>query len=459
MLDTPDRNQKALARLEEVFGRRIQRGQAIREQHGHTTSWIATQPPDAVFAPETVEEVQRVVAICGEERMPLIPFGAGTSLEAQLNAPMGGVSLDMSGMNRILAVHVSDLDAVVQPGVTRKQLSDYVRSDGLFFPIDPGADATLGGMCSTRASGTNAVRYGTMKQNVLAMQVVLPDGRVIRTGSRARKSSAGYDLTSLFVGSEGTLGVITELTVRLHGLPERIVSGTCSFPTLDAAVQVVIQAIQTGLPVARIELMDPLCMRAVNAYSGLGLPEKPSLFVEFHGSEASVAEQAEFFSALCEEQGADPFRHAARPEDRSSLWQARHDIYFAFSELRRGAKGLPTDVCVPISRLAECITETNADMERSGLLAPCIGHVGDGNFHLMVLVDPEDLEEMARCHAAVDRLNERAIAMDGTCTGEHGIGQGKRRFMEQEHGPAVAFMRELKQAVDPGGIMNPGKIF
>ncbi|WP_346915438.1 FAD-linked oxidase C-terminal domain-containing protein [uncultured Roseibium sp.] len=459
MLDTPDRNQKALARLEEVFGRRIQRGQAIREQHGHTTSWIATQPPDAVFAPETVEEVQRVVTICGEDRMPLIPFGAGTSLEAQLNAPMGGLSLDMSGMNRILQVHASDLDAVVQPGVTRKQLSEYVRSDGLFFPIDPGADATLGGMCSTRASGTNAVRYGTMKQNVLATQVVLPDGRLIRTGSRARKSSAGYDLTSLLVGSEGTLGVITELTVRLHGLPERIVSGTCSFPTLDAAVQVVIQAIQFGLPVARIELMDPLCMRAVNAYSGLGLAEKPSLFVEFHGSEASVSEQVEAFSALCEEQGADPFRHAERPEDRSSLWQARHDIYFAFSELRRGVKGLPTDVCVPISRLAECIIETNADMERSGLLAPCIGHVGDGNFHLMVLVDPEDSEEMARCHAAVDRLNERAIAMDGTCTGEHGIGQGKRRFMEQEHGSAVALMREVKQAVDPGGIMNPGKIF
>ncbi len=459
MLDTPDGNQKALVRLEELFGRRIQRGQAIREQHGHTTSWIATQPPDAVFSPETVEEVQRVVTICNEERMPLIPFGAGTSLEAQLNAPLGGLSLDMSGMNRILTVHASDLDAVVQPGVTRKQLSDYVRSDGLFFPIDPGADATLGGMCSTRASGTNAVRYGTMKQNVLATQVVLPDGRVIRTGSRARKSSAGYDLTSLFVGSEGTLGVITELTVRLHGLPEKIVSGTCSFPTLDAAVQVVIQAIQFGLPIARIELMDPLCMRAVNAYSRLGLVEKPSLFVEFHGSEASVSEQVEVFSALCEEQGADPFRHAERPEDRSSLWQARHDIYFAFSELRRGAKGLPTDVCVPISRLAECITETNSDMERSGLLAPCIGHVGDGNFHLMVLVDPDDPEEMARCHAAVDRLNERAIAMDGTCTGEHGIGQGKRRFMEREHGPAVAFMGELKQAVDPGGIMNPGKIF
>lgn len=444
--------------LQQAFGTRILRGRAILEQHGHTTSWIANQPPEAAFAPRDVHEVQRVVAICARGCMPLVPYGAGTSLEGQLNAPVGGLSLDMREMNSILSLNAADLDAVVQPGVTRKQLSNHARSDGLFFPIDPGADATLAGMASTRASGTNAVRYGTMKQNVLALQVVLPDGSVIRTGNRARKSSAGYDLTSLFVGAEGTLGVITELTVRLHGLPEHIVSGSCAFPSLDAAVQVVIQAIQCGLTPARIELMDTLCIRATNAYSKLGLPEKPSLFVEFHGGPASVQEQVDTFAALCDDLGADPFQHAARPEDRNRLWQARHDIYFAFSELRRGARGFPTDVCVPISRLADCIAETNDDMAANGLLAPCIGHVGDGNFHLMVLVDPDDKDEMDRCHAAVGRLNDRAIAMGGTCTGEHGIGQGKREYMQREHGAALGLMRRLKAAVDPDNIMNPGKM-
>lgn len=458
MLDGPGTHEKGLAALEAVFGRRLQRGGAIRAQHGHTTSWIATQPPDAVLAPESVDEVRQVVTLCAAHQVPIVPFGAGTSLEAQLNAPRGGVSLDMSCFDQILQVNASDLDAVVQPGVSRKQLSDYVRSDGLFFPIDPGADASLGGMASTRASGTNAVRYGTMKQNVLSVQVVLPNGEVIRTAQRARKSAAGYDLTSLFVGAEGTLGVITELTVRLHGLPESIISGVCSFPTIADAVQTVIETIQCGIPVARIELLDPLCLRAVNAYSKLDLPEQPSLFVEFHGSDASVADQAASFHALCEGNSGGDFRQAERPEDRTRLWQARHDIYFAFPELRRGAKGYPTDVCVPISRLADCIEETNADMRESGLLAPCIGHVGDGNFHLMVLVDPDDGEEMGRCHAAVDRLTERAIAMGGTCTGEHGIGQGKRRFMEAEFGPALGLMRTLKSAVDPDGLMNPGKI-
>lgn len=455
---TSELGDPAVNALIDVFGSRIQRGVAIREQHGHTTSWIENQPPEAVFFPETVEEVQKVVGICANHRIPIIPFGAGTSLEAQLNAPEGGLSLDMSAMNEILTVNTEDLDAVVQPGVTRKQLSEYVRSDGLFFPIDPGADASLGGMASTRASGTNAVRYGTMKENVLSVQMVLPNGDVIRTSQRARKSAAGYDLTSLMVGSEGTFGVLTELTVRLYGLPEAIVSGVCSFPSLDWAVRTVIETIQCGVPVARIELLDPLCIKAVNAYSKLGLPEEPSLFVEFHGSEVGVADQVQTFAELSENNGGGNFAKAERLEDRNRLWQARHDIYFAFPALRRNAKGVPTDVCVPISKLADCIEQTNADMAESGLLAPCIGHVGDGNFHLMVLVDPEDADEMKRCHEAIDRMNARAVAMGGTCTGEHGIGQGKRRFMEPEFGPALNLMRSLKSSIDPLNIMNPGKI-
>lgn len=459
MLDHPYEHGPALARLRELFGSRLKRGQAIREQHGHITSYIPNTPPDAVIAPRTTDEVQQVVALCAAHDLPIIPFGAGTSLEGQLNAPRGGLSLDMSEMNHILAVHDQDMDAVVQPGVTRKQLSAAVRPDGLFFPIDPGADATLGGMASTRASGTNAVRYGTMKQNVLSLQVVLPNGEVIQTSQRARKSAAGYDLTSLFVGAEGTLGVIIELTVRLHSLPESIMAGSCSFPSIEAAVRVVVQTIQYGLPIARVELMDPLCMRAFNAYSGLGLPEEPSLFVEFHGTEAGVREQAEIFGGLCAEIGANGFRATKKTEERNRLWQARHDIYFAFSELRRNAQGLPTDVCVPVSRLSDCIEQTNRDMDQSGLLAPCIGHVGDGNFHLMILVDPDNADEMARCHAAVDRLNERAIAMGGTCTGEHGIGQGKRRFLRREFGGAVDLMQMLKSTIDPGHIMNPEKIF
>lgn len=458
MLDRPSSHEHGIAALTEMFGARVLKGRAIREQHGHTTSWIANRLPDAVFAPQDAAEVQRVVALCSEHHLPIIPFGAGTSLKGQLNAPFGGLSLDMPGMNRIVAVNANDLDAVAQPGVTRKQLSDYVRADGLFFAIDPGADASIGGMTSTRASGTNAVRYGTMKETVLSVHAVLRTGEVIRTSQRARKSAAGYDLTSLFVGSEGTLGVLIELTIRLHGLPEAIVSGVCSFPTLDAAVRTVIETIQFGIPVARIELMDPLCIRAANACSKLGLPEQPSHFVESHGSDAGVADQVATFGELCGVNAGGDFRKAERPEDRTYLWQARHDIYFAFPELRRDAKGMPTDVRVPISRLAECIEATNADMAESGLLAPCIGRVGDGNSHLMVLVDPDDPEETCRCHAAVDRLNERAIAMGGTCTGEHGIGQGKRRFMEAELGPAVGLMKTLKAPVDPLDIMNPGKI-
>ncbi|MEM7520479.1 MAG: FAD-linked oxidase C-terminal domain-containing protein [Pseudomonadota bacterium] len=459
MLDRSQRYDETLSRLSDAFGTRLLRGEAIREQHGHTTSYIPNQPPDAVLAPKSSEEVQRIVRLCVEGGMPIIPFGAGTSLEGQLNAPRGGLSLDMGEMNAILAVNAEDMDAVLQPGVTRQQLSAYVRSEGLFFPIDPGADASIGGMASTRASGTNAVRYGTMKQNVLAAEVVLPNGELIRTAQRARKSAAGYDLTSLFVGAEGTLGVFTELTVKLHGLPEAILSGTCTFNSLQDAVTVVVQTIQMGIPIARVELVDPLCIRAINAYAGLTLPERPSLFVEFHGTQAGVREQAGLFGDLCADVEGGPFQTAERPEDRTRLWQARHDIYFAFPALRRGAKGVPTDVCVPISRLVECIEETNRDMAESGLLAPCIGHVGDGNFHLMILVDPDDPEEMARCDAAVGRLNARAIDMGGTCTGEHGIGQGKMRFLGQEMGAGAALMQTIKEAIDPSGLMNPGKIF
>ncbi|MEJ8572590.1 FAD-binding oxidoreductase [Microbaculum marinum] len=448
----------AIGRLRDAFGDRVKTGATWREQHGHTTSYLASQPPDAVFAPKDVDEIRRAVVICAAERFPVIPFGGGTSLEGQLNAPRGGLSLDMSDMNRILAVNTDDLDCVVEPGVTRHQLNAHVRSSGLFFPIDPGADASLGGMASTRASGTNAVRYGTMKQNVLSMKVVLPNGELIQTAQRARKSSAGYDLTSLFVGAEGTLGVIAELSVRLYGLPEKIVSGTTYFPTLDATVRTVIETIQMGIPVARLELMDPLCMRAVNAYSGLALPEEPTLFVEFHGMPAGVDEQVSVFAELCAANGAAPFRSAARLEDRDRLWAARHNLYFAFPELRRDARGIPTDVCVPISRLAECVGVTEADIARSGLLAPIVGHVGDGNFHLMILVDPEDPEEMARAHGALERLNERAIRMGGTCTGEHGIGQGKRRFMAMEFGGALDLMKAIKATVDPATIMNPEKI-
>jgi D-lactate dehydrogenase (cytochrome) len=452
------RGTQAIMRLREVFGERVLTGSSYREQHAHTTSYLPTEPPDAVFLPRSIEEVKQTVTICSSLDFPIIPYGAGSSLEGQLNAPNGGLSLDMSAMNNILAVNADDLDCVVEPGVTRNQLNAYVRSSGLFFPIDPGADASLAGMASTRASGTNAVRYGTMKQNVLGLKVVLPNGELIHTAQRARKSSAGYDLSSLFVGAEGTLGVIVELTLRLYGLPDKIVSGTCGFRTVDNAVRTVIETIQSGLAVARIELLDPLCIRAVNAYSALGLPETPTLFVEFHGLPGAVDEQVARFGELCQDNDGDPFQSASRLEERDRLWRARHDIYFAFPQLRRNAKGIPTDVCVPISRLAACVRETEEDMRNSRLLAPLIGHVGDGNFHLMILVDPADGDEMRRAHEAVDRLNERAIQMGGTCTGEHGIGQGKKRFMEMEFGPGVHLMRALKAAVDPRDIMNPAKI-
>jgi D-lactate dehydrogenase (cytochrome) len=398
------------------------------------------------------------VLICAEHGMPIIPFGVGTSLEGQVAALHGGICIDVSKMNQVLRVSAEDMDVTVQAGVTRKQLNEHLRDSGLFFPIDPGADASLGGMTATRASGTNAVRYGTMRENVLALTVVLADGRIIRTARRSRKSSAGYDLTRLFVGSEGTLGIITEVTVRLHGIPEAISSAVCSFPTIEDAVHTVIETIQTGVPVARMELLDEVQVGACNAYSKLDLPVQPTLFFEFHGTEASVAEQAERVGAIAEGWNGGGFKWATKPEDRSKLWEARHKAYYAAISLKPGCKGWPTDVCVPISRLAECISETKKDLASSSMIAPLVGHVGDGNFHLVYLVDPDKPEEIAEATRLNDRMVLRALAMDGTCTGEHGVGYGKMDYLVAEHGEAIAVMRQIKQALDPRNLMNPGKM-
>lgn len=448
----------ALGILEQRFGSRLQTGQAICEQHGHTTTWIENQPPDAVVFPQVVEEVVEIVKTCAAHRVPVIPYGTGTSLEGHVNAPAGGISVDMGRMNRILAVNAEDLDCVVQPGVTREDLNLHLRDQGLFFPIDPGANASLGGMAATRASGTNAVRYGTMKDNVMALQVVMADGGVIRTAQRARKSSAGYDLTRLMVGSEGTLGLITEITLRLHGIPEAMASARCSFDTVEAACQAVMMTIQYGIPVARIELLDTLSVQAVNAYSKLDLPEAPLLLLEFHGSETSVAEQSAAFGEIAQECGGIGFEWTTNAEDRNRLWQARHDYYWAALQMRPGATGFATDVCVPISRLAECVARANEMVAERDLTGMIVGHVGDGNFHTTLLVDMDDAAEIARVEDFVGRLNELAISMDGTCSGEHGIGQGKRVYLQKELGPAMRYMAAIKAALDPDGIMNPGKI-
>jgi D-lactate dehydrogenase (cytochrome) len=467
LVEAPERSKEArkaadavIAALAARYGNRLVTSQAVREQHGHTTTWIDNQPPDAVVFPQNTAEVQEIVRLCAAHRVPVIGFGQGTSLEGQLNAPRGGICLDFRDMNRVLAVHAEDLDCVVEPGITRKQLNEYLRDTGVFFPIDPGADASLGGMAATRASGTNAVRYGTMKDNVLALKAVLANGEVISTGHRAKKSSAGYDLTRLLVGSEGTLGVITELTLRLAGIPEAIASGICPFPSVEAACTATILTIQSGIPIARIELLDEMQVKASNAYSKLTLPETPLLFVEFHGSDASVAEQSARFGEIARELGGGPFEWATKAEDRTRLWQARHDAYWAVMGLRPGVRALSTDVCVPISRLAECVTQSQGDAKASRLMAPIVGHVGDGNFHMLLLIDNKDADEVARAKAFLERLVERALAMDGTCTGEHGIGQGKMKYLPAEHGePALAAMRALKRALDPLDIMNPGKIF
>jgi D-lactate dehydrogenase (cytochrome) len=449
----------AIAELAARFGNRLVTALAVRAQHANTLTWIAGQPADAVLYPQSGEDVQEAVRICARHKVPVIPFGTGTSLEGHVNAPFGGVCLDFRDMNRILAVHAEDLDCVVEPGVTRKQLNDHLRDRGLFFPVDPGADASLGGMAATRASGTTAVRYGTMRDNVLSLKVVLPNGELMTTARRARKSSAGYDLTRLIVGAEGTLGVITELTLKLHGLPEAVSAAVCQFPSIEAACNATIAAIQLGLPMARIELLDEVMVRGCNLHSKLDLPETPMLFVEFHGTEAGAAETAERFGEVARDCGAGAFDWASRPEDRTRLWQARHDVYWAMRALRPGADVVVTDACVPISRLAECVAETKRDIADSGLVAPIAGHVGDGNFHCGVAVMMDDADEVARAKAFVERLAERALAMEGTCTGEHGIGQGKMHFLEPEHGAAaLAAMRAIKRALDPDGIMNPGKV-
>lgn len=445
--------------LAERFGKRFSQGESSRLQHGRDESVHLPQPPQAVVLAENLDEIVAVVRLCAEYGVPLIPYGIGSSVEGHVLAPQGGISLDLSGMNQVLAIHAEDGDATVQAGVTRKQLNEALKGSGLFFPIDPGADATLGGMAATRASGTNAVRYGTMKDNVLATTTVLADGRVMKTGGRARKSSAGYDLTRLLVGSEGTLGIMAELTVKLYPIPEAISAAVCTFPDIESAVRTVIQTIQLGVPVARIELLDALSLKAINLFSKTTLTEAPTLFFEFHGSPAGVAEQAETVQAIAGELGGANFEWATRPEDRSRLWQARHDAYFACLQLKPGCRCFPTDVCVPISRLAECIAATNEDIAQVSIPIALFGHVGDGNFHLVVLVDTDNAREMDEAAWISSRVVERAIAMEGTCTGEHGIGLGKRKYLVAEHGDvAVDAMRALKQALDPANLLNPGKI-
>lgn len=449
----------AVTALQARFGERVSTSASMREQHGHTLTWIPNQPPDAVVFARSEAEVVEIVKICAAHRCPIVPFGAGTSLEGHLNAAYGGVSVDVSAMDRIVAVHPEDLDVVVEPGIRRKALNEQLRDTGLFFPIDPGADATLGGMAATRASGTNAVRYGTMKDTVIAMRVVTASGEVVVTSRRAKKSATGYDLTRLFVGSEGTLGIITELTLRLSGIPEAISGGICPFPNVAAAADAVIATIQSGIPVARIEILDEAQVKACNAYSKLSLPETPLLLLEFHGTEAGVAEQSTRFGEIAADLGGGPFTWATVAEERTKLWTARHDAYWAGMAMRPGCQTFSTDVCVPISRLAECIAETKRDIEASGLFAPIVGHVGDGNFHVLPLFDPNDAAEIDKVKAFVGRLVERALAMEGTASGEHGVGTGKMKYLEAEHGrPALDAMAAIKQALDPQGIMNPGKI-
>lgn len=457
------RNEQGIAeilpRLAERFGQRFQTGEAIRTQHAHTTTYIPAQLPDGVVFVESAEEVKAIIGLCAELKVPVIPFGTGSSLEGQVNAPQGGISIDFSNMKRVLEVNAEDLDCTVEPGITREDLNTYLRDTGLFFPIDPGANASIGGMTSTRASGTNAVRYGTMKDNVLAVTAVTATGEEIRTARRARKSSAGYDLTRLFVGAEGTLGVLTSVTLRLQGIPAVIAGGICGFPTLKDACDAVIMTIQLGIPVARIELVNTLQIKACNAYSGLTLPEQPTLFVEFHGNEESVQLQSKEFGEIAAECGGGPFQWSADAEERAKLWKARHNVYWSAKALRPGYAAIATDVCVPISRLADCVAQTEADIEEHGLLAPIVGHAGDGNFHVSLVFDDKDPAHVAQVEAFVGRLNARALAMDGTCTGEHGVGQGKQAFLPGELGGSVLLMQQIKQALDPDNILNPGKIF
>ena len=454
-------NDATLACIDDLrgwLGERLSTAPAVRDQHGRDTTFHPVMPPDAVAFPQTVVEVQRIVATCAARRVPLVAFGTGTSCEGHIAALRGGISLDTRGLDRIREVRAADMDATVEAGVTRKSLNAHLHGTGLQFPVDPGADASIGGMVSTRASGTNAMRYGTMRENVMALEVVLPDGELIRTGTRARKSAAGYDLTRLFVGAEGTLGIVTAATVRLHALPEHVAAATCAFGTLRAAVDTVIETLQAGVQLGRVELLDALQVEAVNRYTRLGMAVAPTLFFEFHGSEPEVAHQVKVVREIAASHGGQDFAWAHRPEDRSRLWQARHDIWWANKGLRPGAEGLPTDVCVPISELADQIEAAQQDVRAEGLIAPICGHVGDGNFHLCFMVDPSDAAEIARVKAAYARMIRRALAVGGTCTGEHGIGHGKVEFLREEAGGGLRVMQALRAALDPLGILNPGKV-
>ena len=446
-------------KIQEEFGQQFSSSKSILEQHTHTMTIHESELPDGVVFAESKEDVQKVVKICNEFKCPIIPFGVGSSFEGHLNAPYGGISIDMNNMNKILTVHHEDLLVVVQPGVTREQLNTHLRDTGLFFPIDPGANASLGGMTATRASGTNAVRYGTMKDNVIALEVVTPDGQIIKTANKARKSSAGYDLTRLMVGSEGTLGVTTEITLKLYGIPELIAGGRVSFPSVKDATDAVIMTVQAGIPVARIEFLDIAQVKAVNSYSKTNLPEAPLLLLEFHGSEKSVKEQSELFGEIASDHGGNDFEWTSNNEDRNKLWKARHDAYWSCKAVRPEAEIYSTDVCVPISKLSDCIIETIEDMEKNELIGPIVSHAGDGNFHVALLIDKKNQVELDKLNSFLVRISERAIRMNGTCTGEHGVGQGKRKYMLKELGNAVDVMKKVKNAFDPNKIMNPGKLF
>ena len=446
-------------KIKDEFGQQFSNSKSILEQHTHTMTIHESELPDGVVFVETKEDVQKVVKICNEYKCPIIPFGVGSSFEGHINAPYGGISIDMNNMNKIINVYQEDLLVVVQPGVTREQLNTHLRDTGLFFPIDPGANASIGGMTATRASGTNAVRYGTMKDNVIALEVVTPDGQIIKTANKARKSSAGYDLTRLMVGSEGTLGITTEITLKLYGIPEVIAGGRVSFPSVKDATDAVIMTVQAGIPVARIEFLDTAQVIAVNNYSKTNLPEAPLLLLEFHGSEASVKEQSELFGEIASDFGGNDFEWTSNSEDRNKLWKARHDAYWSCKAVRPEAEIYSTDVCVPISKLSDCITETIEDMKKNELIGPIVSHAGDGNFHVALLIDKKSDEELKKLDDFLIRISERAIRMNGTCTGEHGVGQGKRKYMLKELGGAVDIMKKVKNAFDPNKIMNPGKLF
>ncbi|MGB0902920.1 FAD-binding oxidoreductase [Halocynthiibacter sp.] len=448
-----------ISALKSVLSDRVSLSDADRANHGGSETWFAPAPPDIVVYPETTEEVSQIVVICAAHNMPVIGYGAGTSLEGHTSAIHGGVCVDFSRMNKVLQVNDQDLSVCVQPGITREDLNEDLRATGLMFPVDPGANASIGGMASTRASGTTAVRYGTMRDNILAMEVVLADGRVIQTGTAARKSASGYDLTALFCGAEGTLGLITELTLRLHGQPEAVAAAVCSFSDMDAAVNAVITTVQCAIPMARIEFLDSLAVEAVNKDADLGLPIQPHLLVEFHGSDQSVTEQAERFGDVIADFGAGGFDWSSKSEDRKRLWAMRHRAYYACLGLRPGKTAVVTDICVPVSRLAEAVRFARELIDAAGLVAPILGHVGDGNFHAILLIDPKDETELARAKSVSHQMVEHALSVGGTATGEHGIGMGKMDLLHQEHGAAVDVMQSMKLALDPKNIMNPGKMF